>query len=247
MGLVGLLRVLWRRRIVIAIGALLAIAAAVVGIQRGAGAAPTASSLTKVLIDTPNSLVADAQARGAGTIYIRARLLANLIVDDEAKAAVAQRAGLRPSELAIVGPGAAAPPAVITPIAEQAIMVARPTQPYLVSVEVAPDLPIISIDANAPDRDQAVKLGGAAVDTLSSVAQGAPGVGGSVAIEQLGRPLITIKAAPSGKTKAVGGALALFVFWCLACVLFDSVVQRRDLRRGEWPDTHRAWGVRGRA
>ena len=53
MGLVGLLRVLWRRRIVVGVGAVLAIAAAVVGIQRGADATPTSSSLTKVLIDTP--------------------------------------------------------------------------------------------------------------------------------------------------------------------------------------------------
>jgi hypothetical protein len=242
MGLVGLLRVLWRRRIAIAVGALLAIAVAVLGIQRGAGAAPTSSSLTQVLVDTPNSLVADAQARGASTIYIRARLLANLIVDDEAKAALAHKAGLQPSELAIAGPGAAAPPAVITPLAEQAIMVAKPNQPYLVSVEVAPNLPIVSIDANAPDRDQAVKLGRAAVETLSTVAASAPGVGSSVAIEQLGGPLISTKAAPSGKAKALGGALVLFILWCLACVLFDSVVQRRNSRQAEWSDAHGAWG-----
>lgn len=242
MGLVGLFRVLWRRRILVAVGALLAIAAAVVGVQRGAGAAPTASSLTKVLIDTPQSLVADAQAHGAGTIYTRARLVGGLIVDDEAKAEIARRAGLQPSELAILGPGAAAPPTIVTPLAEQAITVAKPTQPYLVSVEVAPDLPILSIDANAPDRDRAVKLGKAAVDTLSTVAQAAPGGGGSVAIEQLGKPLIATKAAASGKAKALGGALVLFILCCLGCVLFDSVMQRRGGSRPRLPDAHGAWG-----
>lgn len=242
MGLVGLLRLLWRRRIVVAVGLLLAIAVALVGIQRGAGGAPTASSLTKVLIDTPKSLVADAQARGAGTIYTRARLVGALIADDDAKAAVARRAGLQPYELAIAGPGAAAPPDVITPLAEQAIAVAKPTQSYLVSADVAPKLPIISIKADAPDREQAVKLDRAAVDTLSSVARDAPGGGKSVAIEQLGRPLITTWAAGGGKANAVGGALALFILWCLGCVLFDRVVRRRNLRRAEWPDAHETWG-----
>jgi hypothetical protein len=241
-GLVGLLRALWRRRIVVAVGALLAIALALVGIGRGTAAPPVTSSLTKVLIDTPNSLVADARARGAGTIYTRARLVGSLMADDAAKAAVAHGAGLRPSELAIAGPGAAAPPGAISPLADQATEVARPIQPYLVSIEVAPSLPILSIDANAPDRDQAVRLGRAAVETLPAVAQGAPGGGSSVAIEQLGRPLITTRAVASGKAKAVGGALVLFILWCLGCVLLDKVVRRRDRRRAEWPDAHGAWG-----
>jgi hypothetical protein len=243
MGLVGLLRVLWRRRIAVSVGALLAIGAAALAIQRGDAATTTTSSLTKVLIDTPESLVADAHARGGATIYTRARLLGGLIADDDAKAAIARRAGLRPFELAIAGPGAAAPPDVITPLAEQAIAVARPSGPYLVSVEVAPSLPIISIDANAPDREQAVKLGRAAVDTLPSVARGAPGGGGSVSIERLGRPLISTKAAGGGKAKAVGAALALFLFWCLGCALFDGLARRRDPRRAEWsPGAHGAGG-----
>ncbi len=109
MGLAALPQVLWRRRIAVAVGALLAIAVTVAGIHRGAGAPPTASSLTLVLIDTPKSLVADAKARGADTIYTRAQLLAGLIADDDAKAVIARRAGLQPSQLAIAGPGAAAP------------------------------------------------------------------------------------------------------------------------------------------
>lgn len=242
MGLVGLLHVLWRRRIAVAVGVLVAIAVAVLGIQRGAGAVPTVSSSTKVLIDTPKSLVADAQARGATTIYTRTRLVGGLMADDDAKAAVARRAGLEPSEFAIAGPGAAAPPDVVTPLADQAITVAKPTQPFLVSVEVTPSLPIVSIYASAPDRDQAVKLGRAAVDTLASVARGAPGGGSSVAIEQLGKPLIATKAAGSGKAKAVAGALAVLVLWCLGCLVFDSASRRRSLRRAEWPDAHRAWG-----
>lgn len=241
MGLVGLSHVLWKRRIAVLAGMLVAIAVGVVGLQRGSATASAASSLTKVLIDTPNSLVADAKARGAATIYTRARLLGALIAGDDARAEIARRAGLQPSELAIAGPGAAAPPDVITPLAEQAIAVAKPTGVYLVSVEVTPELPIVSIDANAPSRDEAVRLGRAAVETLSSVARSAPG-GGGMAIEQLGRPLIATKEAAQSKTKAVGGALMLFVAWCMGCVLFDGAARRRKLRRAEWPGARRAGG-----
>lgn len=242
MGLVGLLRVLWRRRIVVGVGVVLAIAAAVGGIQRGANAVPTSSSLTKVLIDTPSSLVADARARGAATIYTRARLVGGLVADDAARAAIARRAGLKPSELAIAGPGAAAPPNAITPLAAQAIAVAKPIAPYIVSVEVAPSLPIVSITASAPDRSAAARLGRAAVDTLSSVARDAPGGGASVAIEQLGRPLIVTKAVVSGKAKPVAAALMLFLLWCLACVIFDSVAGRRSKGRTGLPNASRALG-----
>ncbi len=237
MGVATLPHVLWRRRIAVAVGALLAIAATAAGIHRGGGAAPTASSLTRVLIDTPQSLVADAKARGSDTIYTRAQLLANLIADDHAKAAIARRARLQPTEVAIAGPGAAAPPTVITALAEQTTMVAKPTQPYLVSVEVAPSLPIISIDANAPRRDEAVKLGRATVETLNSVARVAPGGGNSVVIKQLGRPLIEINIPKRGRAKAVIGGLTLFILWCLGCVVFDGIVRRRRSGRAEWLDT----------
>lgn len=242
MGLVGLLRVLWRRRIAVTVGALLASGIAVAGIQRD-GAAPSASSVTKLLIDTPDSLVADARAPGARTIDARARLVASLLADDDAKAAIVRRAGLRPSEVAVAGPGAAAPPEVITPLAEEAIRAAMPARAYLVSVEVEPDLPIVSIDANAPDRNQAAQLGRAAVDALRSVARGAPGGGGSVAIRQLGRPLIVNKAAAGGKVKAVAGALALLSLWCLACVVADRAIRRRRLRGSEWLGANGAFRV----
>jgi hypothetical protein len=241
MGLVGLVHVLWRRRLAVLAGMLVAIAIAVLGIERGAGAAPATSSLTKILIDTPKSLVADAKARGAETIYTRARLVGALLAGDDARAAIARRAGLRPSELAIAGPGSGAPPDVITPLAEQAIAVAKPVGAYLVSVEVAPELPIVSITANAPSREGAVKLGEATVATLSSVAQSAPG-GGGVTIEQLGGPLVETQEASRGRTKVVGGALVFFGAWCIGCILFDGASRRRRLRRTGWPPPRQAGG-----
>jgi hypothetical protein len=226
MGLVGLLHVLWRRRIAVAIGILLAAGVAVLGIQRGSGAA-SASSLNQVLIDTPSSLVADARARGAMTIYTRARLIGNLIATDGARSAIADRAGIDAAELAVAAPGSGAPPEAITPLAEQAIEVARPRAPYLVSVEVAPELPILTIAAAAPTREQAEKLGAATIAALPGVARAAPGGGSAVAIEPLGQPEVTLKPAPKGRAKVVIEAMMLLLFWCIGCVVLDGAARRR--------------------
>lgn len=228
MGFVALLRVLWRRRVLVAIGALIAIALGALALRQQPPP-PSSSSHTEVFIDTPQSLVASARAPGSRTIYPRARLVAALLADDEAKAEIAHRAGLEPSELAVAGPGAAAEPLAITPLAEQAVEVAKPLAPYLVSVEVTPGLPIVSVDAHAPTRDAAVALGEAAVAVLPEVAHASPGGGNSVSVHRLGRAVVTTTAPGAGKTKLVA-AFLFFCVWCLACIAFDRIARAR--RRG---------------
>jgi hypothetical protein len=231
MGFVRLSRVLWRRRLAVGVGALLAVLAAVALVARATDTPASTSALSKVLIDTPKSLAAAAQAPGAGTIYPRARLLGALVANQDAVAAIARRAGLAPGELAISGPGAAAPPRVITPLAEQAVEVAKPLAPYLLAVEVSPGQPILSIDAYAPTPAAAVALGHAAVATLPAIAAGAPGGGDSVAIEPLGRPLVITTPARGHAAKAVAMAVVFFGLWCLGCVVFDRMRLAAGRRR----------------
>jgi hypothetical protein len=230
MGFVALLRVLWRRRIAVLVGLLAAIAVGVVGIKSKGPPTAAASAQSKVLVDTPRSLVATAQAPGGLTIYPRARVIADLMATEPAKAEIARRAGIEPAELAVLGPGAAAPPLVITAIAEQASEVARPIAPYLVSVEVTPGLPILSITASGADLDTAVELGKAAVATLPAVAHAAPGGGDSVRVETLGPPSIAIKTSGGRKTIALA-ALFLFGVWCFGVVALDRPLRRRRRRR----------------
>jgi hypothetical protein len=229
MGFVALLRVLWRRRIAVLVGLVVAIALGVVGIKLHRAPTATTSASGRVLIDTPRSLVAAAQAPGALTIYSRARVIADLMASEGAEAEIARRAGLDPEELAVLGPGAAAAPLVITAVAEQAEEVARPIAPYLVSVEVTPGLPILTITAVGADRDHAVALGRAAVATPPAVARAAPGGGDSVKVETLGAPTIATKVSGGRKTIA-GAALAFFVVWCLVCVAVDRPLRRRRAR-----------------
>jgi hypothetical protein len=230
MGFVALLRVLWRRRLAVLVGLVAAIAVGVVGIKMKGAPTATTSSTSRVLIDTPRSLVATANAPGALTIYPRSRVIADLMATESAEAEVARRAGLDPDEVAVLGPGAAAPPTVITGVAEQASEVVRPVAPYLVSVEVTPGLPILAITATGADLDTAVALGEAAVETLPEVARAAPGGGDSVEVETLGEPNIATKVS-GGRKMIAAAALFLFGFWCLIVVAFDRPLRRRRRRR----------------
>jgi len=229
MGFVVLLRVLWRRRIAVLVGLVAAIAIGVVGLKLHGAPTATTSASGKVLIDTPRSLVAAARAPGALTIYPRARVIADLMASEAAEAEIARRAGLEPAELAVLGPGAAAPPQVVTAVAEQAEEVAKPVAPYLVSVEVTPGLPILTITAVGADADRAIALGKAAVATLPAVARAAPGGGDSVKVETLGEPTIATKTSGGRKTIAVA-AFALFLLWCLVVVALDRPLRHRRSR-----------------
>ena len=231
MGFVALLHVLWRRRIAVLVGLVAAVAIGVVGIKMKGPPTATTSVSSKVLIDTPQSLVVSAKAPGAPTIYQRARVIADLMPTESAEAEIARRAQLGVAdEVAVLGPGVAAPPLVISGIAEQAAEVVRPIAPYLVSVEVTPGLPILTITAVGADRDTAV-------------ARAAPGGGDSVKVETLGAPTVAIKTSGGRKTIAAA-ALFLFGAWCLAVVALDRPLRRRRRRRAQLR-LHAAGGAAG--
>jgi hypothetical protein len=225
---VGILRVLWRRRVAVALGCLLAAVVGALAMDRASpapsffqGSAPSSYALQRVLVDTPQSLVVDARPKGAASIGPRAVLLGALLASDEAKAAIARDVGLRPSAIAVVGPGAAAPQ-VVTPLAEQATEVAHPREPYVVTVSEDPNLPILSILATAPGPRQARTLAEAGADALGSLARQAPIAGGEMAIKPLGHPEVGAMTAGAANLKAAAAAIAILVLWCCAVVVFDG-------------------------
>jgi hypothetical protein len=246
MEFVGIARVLWRRRIAVGVGVLAALAAAVLATYQvsvlppdlRANQAPSRSALARVLIDTPDSLVAGVRAKGSGSIVTRASLLGGLLASDHASRIIAAKMGLRPAALAVSGPDAAAP-VVATPLAEQAVGVTQPLQPYVVSVEVDPTMPIVSFSATAPDPRGAVKLANAATTALFSVARTATAGAGEVRIERLGKPQIGTESVGPAEVKAIAGAIAFLVFWCSTVVVLDGFIRRRR-RFSTWANGHRA-------
>ncbi len=224
MELVGIIRVLWRRRILVGLGALTALAAGVFATHQQTD---SALARVRVLADTPSSLVTNVRARGDDTIATRAVLLSSLMTSDEMRVEIAREAALEPSELAVVDPDFGSP-AVATPLSREAVEFARPTEPNVVTVSVG-QVPIVSILTKADDPDAAARLAEAATAALASLGRQPEPLGNrGVNLQRLGSVEVERVVNGPGRAEAASAAAAIFGLWCSVVVLFDWIIRRRS-------------------
>jgi uncharacterized protein involved in exopolysaccharide biosynthesis len=230
MELVAILSVLWARRLVVALGAVVAIAAAtfaIRGISPGATTAPWVAS-ARVLIDTADSQLVNVAPKGVGTLPTRALLIADFMASDPLKSLVANDAGVPANRLDVLVPSSRAPE-VLTPLVTKAAKFATAApDPYVLSLYADGQSSIIAIEATAPDATRASTLAGAAIGVLkSSVSSQQAGGAQGLTVTALAPP----RAAPvvghsSRRVLAVIGSLVAFVLWCAAIVLVSGIVAR---------------------
>lgn len=168
MEIVIILRELWRRRVIVVLIALLALLAGFAVAFR----LPSLESrkhevgiaTAGVLVDTPNSQVIGVAPKGSDTLGVRAGLIANLMTEGVVKASIAERAGIPPDDLDGVSDSSVGA-ATEKPAASSKAYVLR------TRVAITPGgdrLPIIEIEAEAPDAARAAKLADAAVVGLGN-------------------------------------------------------------------------------
>jgi hypothetical protein len=117
---------------------------------------------TSVLIDSPNSQLAEIAPEGSGDLGARADLLSRLMADGAVKASIARLAGLNPNALVGVAKAAAVDqPAVKIPDKHAPVLTTQ-----VVQNSDGTELPIIQIEAQAADATSAAKLARAAVAGL---------------------------------------------------------------------------------
>ena len=92
---VTILRELWRRRILVAVVALVSILAGLstaysISLPPKSKSFEVGVATGRILVDTPDSQVVDVQPKGSGTLGIRAGVLANLMTEGDVKAAIAK-------------------------------------------------------------------------------------------------------------------------------------------------------------
>ena len=201
----------------------------------------------RILVDTPNSQVVEVAPEGSDSLGVRANLLASLMVDGDVKEAIARRAGLPPEKLISVTDAVTAPAAAA---------VKPPTQDdFVISTHVVTntggaELPIIEVEAQAPNREAAAKLGNAAVDGLRDYLSSKAGM---QRVADQDRLQVTGLGAPQATTTVRGpslmtGMLASIVVFLLGCAAIVAVTAlSRGLRAaavreaaGEGPEPVRA-------
>jgi hypothetical protein len=179
MELLSVAELLWRRRILVAVGLVLAVAlgSAVGGIlppHSAPATRPAGEALAQVVIDTRVPLVATTAPGADATIVQRSVLLADLMGSNAMAALIARSAGVQPDALSVVGP-------VLPPVSEftllpdgqlpQLAATAAQTAvhtPYVVRLQPNYRVPIVSIGTTAPDVHDAVALAQATIATLKS-------------------------------------------------------------------------------
>ena len=209
---------LWRRRGVLGLGALLALALTVKVISGADGGGAIAT--TTALVDTPQHQLVDRAAGGVETLGWRAAVLAELLGTESAKRRIARAVPVPARMLSVVAPELNLPTieASLPQVASEAA--SSSLAPYVLTTSTDGVLPLIKIQSQAPDGDRAIRLAGAAVSELEAGAVPLPRPDSPRFMVTRVAP-ITARAAPGDPqvlpALAVGGTM--FCLWCAAAIL----------------------------
>ena len=224
MELVGILRLLSRRRLLVAIGLVLAIAAGVYVTTAATKTTGTASA--RVMVDTARSQLIHGAPRGDDTLTWRSVLLAYLGGTRPLTDRITDEVGIRRKELLVAYPTLEDPwrPAALPSKAAEAALVVW--EKYILTVSFEELLPIISLKGEAPDREASVRLVEAAVSALidaGTPARVEPGIQG-LSVESLGP--VRSKSVVEKPKPLLGAAVAIVLFglWCAAVVFIPLLL-----------------------
>src|ERR1700749_3693608 len=105
---VSILQDLWRRRVLVAIAFVVSVVLGVTMVyQVGAGGLKSRDytvglATVRVLVDTPDSVVADLNPSGAASLSLHAQLLADLISSQSIRETIADKVNVPVADLAVV-------------------------------------------------------------------------------------------------------------------------------------------------
>lgn len=222
MELVLVLRLLWRRRLLLLAGLIAACGAAF-----ALGASPTPSrgyAQTTVVFDTPQSQLVEGAPSGAETLPWRASVATVVLGTEDSRQRLAQEIGVTPDQLAVTDLDLTAPytPASLPTAAMQSANVTP--EPYTLTLKADGSLPLISISTSAPDAQHAARLVVAAIHAMQAAAP---------RVDTKTQQAFTISQASSvdavqvpggkGRKRMVMVVVGLFGMWCTALVLVPLV------------------------
>jgi hypothetical protein len=226
MELVALLRMLWRFRIAVAVGGIVAIALGFMA-TKGATSRFGVASM-RVVLDTPHSQTVDVAPVGASTLEWRADLSADLMATEPTRSRIAQAVGIAKEQLVVSTPSMSVP-IVPMPLPQAALDAAAAVpEPYQVSIGAASPLPIVAIDTRAPSREMAARLATVAAEALKTTFAGeaAPDTQQFV-VDDVGPVQAREIVNPPRKMTAVIVVFVFFAFWCTCITLLAGFARPR--------------------
>lgn len=244
MELALVLQELLSRRRALAIGAAVALLAALMSVYRIDGFGLRARSLqhssasTEVFVDTPSSVLGSV-TQAIEPLQARATTYANFMASPAMLSLIGQRAGIAGDRLYAAGPVDTLVPRVVeepTAVVRN-VQITGETAPYRLNFSNDPNLPTIGIAAQAPSTAQAIKLANAAAAALQQYVanlQTTNSIPASqrVVIRQLG-------SATGGVSDAgISGSLAALVFiavlaaWCVAVLVLGRFRETWQIAAG---------------
>lgn len=240
MELISILRVLARRRIAVAVGALVAALCGLWGagavLAGGTRAATHGIAQSRVFVDTSSSYAGDLLG-GTEVLGTQAALLGALIAGQPQNAEIARRAGVPGGGIEILVRGITDPkvPSTLSRSAVPALESPRRSHSIVVRADSA--VAIVTFEAAAPTTAAAARLAQAAVDVMRATTTArAPSAGRSLVVDQLGpvRSLAATDADPRGPLLGSAIAIALFAAWCSAIVVGTGITRAwRTLSRAD--------------
>jgi hypothetical protein len=166
------------------------------------------------------------EAKVASTLGDRAALLADLVSTEASRGRIARHAGIRPDELAILGPSAGAPMLAV-PLAERATEVAgAPRAPYVLTTSTEGGVPIVTLRAVAPDSKAAARVVDAAAEGLDELLSSRSSTTPVLTVERLGPPVERTLIDEPKRVVALAVALVVLAIGLAAIVVVDFGIRR---------------------
>ncbi len=213
MNLILILKELWRRRLLVGLALLLAIAIPILAVFKVSAAPPSISKRShvdaqgsiEILVDSARSPIADAHRDLTG-LSTRAGVFARLMAGGNVVREIAEEAGVPFDQIDVAGP------APLPGEAPGASGESPQIHPYGLAFSQTGELPIVKVATRAPTLDQARALAAAAPGAVRKVVQSIQAQQGTPAAKRVEfRVLGPAEAAPMDEALGKKVALVLFV------------------------------------
>ena len=221
MELLAFLRWLRRHPIAVALGVVIAAAAAFMSVQGPSRTFAIASQ--RLVLDTPKSQLLNADPAGADTLTWRAAVLSEMTATRPLEDRIARDMGVPSRSLGVMSMNLTDPAveSALTTAAQEAE--AEAGERYLVAVSFDERFPLITVATRAPDRQAAARLATVTTAALSAAASAPRGTVApqGLVVESIGRPRTKTVVDGPRRLAAIVVFGVLLSVWCVGIALMS--------------------------